>query len=48
MQQRVVERLTAIFGCLYEDAKVLHNFRLTAEVVEVERTQGILIVFLTL
>ena len=46
MQERMVERLTAILGSLYEDAQVIHHLLLAAEVAEAERAECILKVLL--
>ena len=42
VQQRMVERLAAIFGSLDKHFKVLHHLLLTAEVGEAQRTQCVL------
>jgi hypothetical protein len=46
VQKRVVEGLAAIFGGFHEHFEVLHDFLLSAEVVELERAQGVLEILL--
>ena len=46
VQQGMVERFTAVFGGLYKDLQVLHHLPLSAEIPELQWSQGILILFL--
>ena len=46
MQQDVVEGLATIFGSLDEHFQVLDNLLLTAEIVECQRAQRVLELFL--
>ena len=48
VQEGVVEGFAAILGSLHEDAQVIDDLLLTAEVVELQRTEGILEVLLLL
>ena len=46
MQQRVVKRLTTIFGCLDKHFQILHNLLLATEVLETQWSQRVLEVLL--
>ena len=42
VQQRMVERLATILGCLYKHTQIVHHRALAAEVVEAQRPERIL------
>ena len=46
MEQGVVKRLATVFRSVNEHAEVLHHLLLAAEIVEVQRAQSLLKLFL--